>query len=89
MKIKVFKFLVSNWTSSCFDSDISNADYVSSAKRLYTPEQVEGIVNSFCNGKNVVDVRVNNVDVNYHNNGRGNAVELWYTVIYREEVVCG
>lgn len=84
MKIKVFKFEVSNTSSSPCSDDYKQKWFQEKKDRLYTPAQVEGIVNNFCKDKSIFDIKVNNVDVQYHNNARGNTIELWYTIIYKE-----
>lgn len=85
--IKVFKFQVSNWASSPSDSDRGTTRYRSALENVFTPQEVESRVNNWidCNPTyQVKDIRVNTVDVEYHNNGRGNTIELWYTIIYEE-----
>lgn len=84
MKIKVFKFEVSNPTSSPCSDDYKFEWFQEKKDSLYTPAQVEDIVNNFCKDKSIFDIKVNNVDVQYHNNARGNTIELWYTIIYKE-----
>ena len=82
MKVKVLKFQVSNATSSLCKGDEKERWAHDMASMLDTPSKVEGALNDFCNGKNIIDIKVNTVDVNYHNNARGNKIELWYTILY-------
>ena len=84
MKIKVFKFEVSNASSSALKDDLGSSWFRNKQAQLKSPSEIENIINDFCRDKYVVDVKVNNVDVSYHNNARGNTIELWYTIIYKE-----
>lgn len=84
MKIKTFKFEVSNWSSSCNDTDKNGASYAEYQKRIATPEQIDKTINEFCKGKTIKNINVNNIDINYHNNARGNTIEMMYTIIYEE-----
>ena len=84
MKIKVFKFLVSNWTSKNSDDDIGKRDYSIARARLSEPSTIEKTINEFCKNKDIIDIKINSIDVGYHNNGRGNLIELWYTIMYKE-----
>ena len=83
MKIKVFKFEVSNASSAAFSDDMQKEWYYKKQARLKTPSEIENIINEFCKDKDVVDIKIQTVDVEYHNNGRGNTVELWYTIMYK------
>jgi len=53
--------------------------------KTISAERIEEIVNEFSLDKEIIDIRINNVDVNYHNNGYSNTIELWYTIMYKEE----
>jgi hypothetical protein len=83
MKIKVFKFEVSNASSKAFSDDKQKDWYYTQQARLKTPNEIEDIINEFCKDKDVVDIKIQTVDVEYHNNGRGNTIELWYTIMYK------
>ena len=84
MKVKVFKFLVSNPASSMLAGDEKNASFRECMSQLKKPEDIENVINAFCCDKDVIGINVNEIDVKYHNNGRGNTIELWYTIIYRQ-----
>jgi hypothetical protein len=84
MKIKVFRFKVSNWTSSCSDEDKKGTRYKDKQAELATEEQIEQTINDFIKDKCDVSITVTPVDVDYHNNGRGNEIDLIYTIMYRE-----
>lgn len=45
---------------------------------------IEDEINSFCKGKQIVDIKVNTVDYDYHNNGGCNGITLVYTVLYND-----
>lgn len=84
MKIKVFKFKISNWTSVCFDEDKRTPDYKAKQAELATEEQIEQTINDFIKDKQNVSITVTPVDVHYHNNGRSNDIELVYTIMYQQ-----
>ena len=86
MKIKVFKFEVSNGSCCEFEGDSRERWFQIAKNKLVTPEKIERTINNFCCDKEVIGISINNVDVKYHNNARGNTVELWYTIMYKEEV---
>lgn len=83
MRVKVFRFKVSNWTSSAFESDKEKSNYYDSLKELVSEHDIEESVNSFITDKEVVSITVTPVDVHYHNNGRGNDIDLVYTILYK------
>ena len=82
MKIKVFKFEVSNAANCPLRGDENERWFDIKQSKLVTPEKIEKIINDFCSDKSIVNININNVDVQYHNNGRGNTIELWYTIMY-------
>lgn len=83
MKIKVFRFKVSNWSSSAFEDDKKHSDYKQAQNELVSEAQIEYVVNGFIKNKQNVSIMVTPVDVHYHNNGRGNDIELVYTIMYQ------
>ena len=85
MKVKIFRFRVSNWTSIALERDKTDCQYKEAKKEVMTEEQIETIVNDFIREKNIVSIDVSTVDVEYHNNGRGNTVDLIYTIVYKED----
>lgn len=83
MKIKVFKFQVSNAAYGQSGSCESYTWYQNLKGQEVSPEQIETTINTFCQGKEIIDIKINNVDINYHNNGYSNNIELWYTIMYK------
>lgn len=45
--------------------------------------RIEREINNFCKDKEVVDIKVNTVEYDYHNNGGCNGITLVYTVMYK------
>ena len=84
MKVKVFRFTVSNASSAASSDDIGKAWYSEQKKKLSTEKDIEKALNKFMETVRVIDIKTNTVDVNYHNNGRGNTVDMIYTVLYEE-----
>ena len=84
MKIKVFKFEVANASSSPFADDRNSSWFSKKQARLSTPSAIEKTINKFTATVKVEDIKVSTVNVHYHNNGRGNTIELWYTILYSE-----
>lgn len=80
--VKIFKFEVSNASSSPLSDDERKDWFKKAQKKLVTAEHIEETINSFIKDKSVQDIKVNNVDEKYHNNGRANTVFLVYTIIY-------
>ena len=89
MKIRVFRFRVSNPASYILRDDEKTEWFNERKCELYCPEEIEEIVNDFINSKGVkvIDIKVNTVEVHYHNNARGNTVDLVYTIMYEEQEV--
>lgn len=85
MKIKVFKFEVSNGSCAEFEGDSRERWFQIAKSKLVSPETIERTINNFCCDKNIINISINNVDVKYHNNARGNTIELWYTIMYNED----
>lgn len=83
MKVRIFKFRVSNAASSPCRQDSETEWYRQCMSELQTAECMEKTVNGFLSTVDrVLDIRVNTVGVHYHNNARGNTVDLVYTVMY-------
>lgn len=84
MKVKVFRFRVSNVASSPCDDDYRKAWFKERLAELKSEKDIERIINEFLykEAKKVLDIKVNTVDVGYHNNARGNTVDLVYTIPY-------
>ena len=72
MKIAVFKY----------DASICKHERDGGGECINT-ELIESEVNDFCEDKEVVDIKVNTVEYDYHNNGGCNGVALVYTIMYK------
>ena len=85
MKIKVFKFEATNFTTtySARDKQHANDEQEAAMNRIYEPEEIEAIINDAIKDLNVVDIKVNVLHTAYHNNGRSNTMHLVYTVMYQ------
>ena len=83
MKVKNFRFRVSNWTSRPCLGDETNPLFYEGAKEVYDCEQIDEILDDFLKDANrIIDIRVTPIEVNKHNNGKGNTVDLIYTFLY-------
>lgn len=85
MKIKVFKFEVTNFTTTydAEDKRKANQHQIDAMNRIYEPEEIEDIINDAIKGLNVVDIKVNVLHTAYHNNGRSNTMHMVYTIMYQ------
>lgn len=85
-KIKVFEFEVSNAAASPCSGDYKETWFNVALDDLCTTYDIEHTINDFLETNNyiLVDLKVNNVDVHYNNNARGNEIKLVYTIIYKE-----
>lgn len=84
-KIKLFRFEVSNGTSSPLGKDdIESSWYRDGQRKLISEKQIEETINNFIKDKNLISISINNIDINYHNNARGNTIHLIYTIVYEE-----
>lgn len=93
MKIKTFEFIVSNWT---YLEDINDREYKDNEYKkqrvlmkkaeIQKAHDIERVINNYLNENNVelVDMKVNNIDINYHNNGGANTIKMIYTLIVKE-----
>jgi len=84
MKVKVFRFRVSNAASSPCPDDYRENWFKERLAELKSEKDIECIINKFLykKGKKVLDIKVNMIDVEYHNNARGNTIDLVYTILY-------
>jgi len=80
MKIKVFKFKVSNFGYLDKSNDQNKLD--KEYREINDELVIEDTVNEFIQDKKVIDIKTNTVDVQYHNNGHANYIEMCYTIIY-------
>ena len=81
-KVKVFRFEVSNWSSGAFDDDKKNSYYSSAQRAIATEEQIEEIINDFAKNNIIISINTDAIQVQNHNNGRGNTVHLIYSILY-------
>ena len=85
-QVKIFDFIVSNAASSPCSEDVGTNWYIKNKAELSSSKNIEDTINGFLidNNCTLIDLKVNNVDVYYHNNARGNTIKLVYTLIYKE-----
>jgi len=83
--IKTFEFEVSNAARYYLNGDTSTAWFKTDLSRLTNTEGIDEIINTWIEENHPVieDIKIVPVDVNFHNNGRGNTIHLFYTIIYR------
>ena len=84
LKVKVFRFRVSNAASSPLKGDEHEKWFIQGKNELVSEKSIEQTINKFIEDKDVMDIKINNVDVRCHNNARGNTVDLVYTIMYKE-----
>lgn len=84
-KIKTFRFTVSNASSAPMSVDKNNEHFQKLKKEIVSEETIDKTINAFLKDKLLVDIKTTTIDVQYHNNARGNTIALIYTVIYREQ----
>ena len=72
MKIAIFKYAASK---SLWKKD--------GGGECINTELIEDEINNFCKDKEVVDIKVNTVEYDYHNNGGCNGITLVYTIMYK------
>ena len=89
VKVKIFKFEVSNSASAAFESDLKERWFHSAKAKLSNPFEIQSVINTWIasEGALVINIDVKSVDVQYHNNARGNTVQLWYTITYCKEEI--
>lgn len=84
MKIKVFRFEVSNFTSTMSKKEVCERTYsLEVSERLATTEYIEDTINEFIKGKEVIDIKTDVIHTEYHNNGRSNTMHMIYTIMYK------
>ena len=83
-KVKIMRFCVCNCTTVCCTGDENTSWYKDSVNEVSSITEIENIVNDFIGDKVVIDIKVNTIDVLYHNNARSNTVDLIYTIVYKE-----
>lgn len=85
MEVKIMRFRVSNAASSPCSDDYGTGWYKRELNELDGISEIEEIINDFIYRKKVISIQVSTVDVKYHNNARGNTVDLIYTILYKDE----
>ena len=86
-KVAIFRFKVSNWTSSAMEKDMSTLAFKNAQRKLVSEEKIENTLNYFMEDKEIISVDVKTIDVHYHNNGRANEIDLIYTILYKNSEV--
>lgn len=61
-----------------FRYEISNASTV-----CFDDDKIEDEINEFLSDKELIEIKVNQADVRFHNNGRSNTIHLIYTIVYK------
>ena len=82
--VLIRKFEVSNATRHGWneENDRKWKAYADECRsRLRSPEDIEKELNEIEKDYIIKDIKVENVDISYHNNGHGNHIELWYTIL--------
>lgn len=94
MRVKTFEFLVSNWA---YLEDISDSKYqdntyklnrvINHKKQIKYASDIENTINDYLNNNNVelVDMKIDTIDINYHNNAGANTIKMIYTLIVKEK----
>ena len=82
VNVKVFKFEVSNETSSPRDGDEQSASFREAACRIASQERISNVLNAFLRDVKLISMHINTIDVKYHNNARGNTIWLVYNIVY-------
>ena len=82
-KVKIMRFCVCNCTTVCNAGDENTTWFKNKQDEVSSVTEIEKIVNEFIRDKNVIDIKVNTVDVHYHNNARSNTIDLIYTIVYK------
>lgn len=85
IKVKIFRFRVSNASSHAFSEDVDKRWYKEKLEELDSTEWIEQVINEFCEEHNVVNIIANTIEVNKHNNARGNTVDMIYTISYKKD----
>lgn len=82
MRVQIFRFRVSNAASCAFGEDMTAKWYKEQRQQLDDEEYIEDTINDFIKHKKNVQIIVTPVDVHYHNNARGNTIDLVYTIMF-------
>lgn len=83
VKVKVFRFKVSNASSHCLTGDENQLWYRKEKAEIVSEKQIESTINQFLIDKELINLQISPVEVNYHNNARGNTIDLIYTITYK------
>jgi hypothetical protein len=82
-KVKIFRFRINSISSVIFEGDEKELWYNNGLIELESIEKVEETINVFLTHKELVSMNVSTIDVRTHRNGRGNTVDLIYTIVYK------
>ena len=91
MKIKTFKFLMSNMARRDTikiengDPDAKLNGYEINANKyqpVATAKEIDDTINKFIKKIDVVNILINDFSVSHHNNGYGDTIERTYTIMY-------
>ena len=74
IKIKTFKFVAS----------LCGHEEKGRGINAFNADNIDDTINDFCKDKDVIDVKVNTIEHNWHNNGGSNGIDIIYTIIYRD-----
>lgn len=87
-KVKVFRFRVSNESSVLLDDieDKSTKWYKQAIHEVESEVDIENCINRFLEDKQLLSLQVSTVDVGYHNNARGNTIDLVYSLSYKKKM---
>ena len=83
MKIKTFQF---NIFSSCTDDEMhmKKQNMHDEFLTLYTTDQIDNEINKFIKDKNIVDIKVTELQKSYSEPNKTNKITVLYTIIYND-----
>ena len=89
-RVEILKFKVSNWASHAFTSDERGSSYRQALADMVTPNEMKRKVNEALEdieweGGVIKDIHVNELMIHQHNNGRGNMIDMVYTIVYEKK----
>lgn len=85
MKIKTFQF---NIFSSCTDNDMhmKKQNMHDEYESLYTPEKIDNEINDFIKNKNIIDIKITELQKSFTNNNGTNKISVLYTIMYNDNL---
>ena len=86
MKIKTFKFKI---LSTCTDNNmyLKKQNAHDEYETLYTMSKIDNEINDFINGKELIDIKINEIQESISGPDRTNIISLLYTIIYNDKPV--